>query len=581
MNDTSDASPRTYEAVVIGTGFGGAVVACRTAQRWPGDVLVLERGKRYPRGSFARTPRQMRANFWNVDGQPKGHDYRHRDERGLVDVRGFKRMDVISAAGLGGGSLIYANVMLEPPDAVFADPRWPSSCDRSAMAPYYDTVRTVLAARPIPAPTTPERRLPRTKMYQDAAAAMGRSSRLLDLAVFFGPDPEDPLPPGVRAPNRYGVEQTSCTYCAECCIGCNEHSKSSLDLNYLFVAEHRHGATVATECLAESIVPVNEAGQADPGADGTHGYRVTYRVLDDEASTTVLARRVIVSAGSLGSTELLLRCRDVHGTLTRLSPMLGERWSGNGDFLAILAGADVHTEPEQGPVITQAIDFNLFDDHDPKRAFVLEDAGYPRELSWFVEASKPKVLKVRALAKTVGHTIRRLPRRRTRGRIGYQFRDALGGTITGRSTVMLCMGIDNGAGRLDLDRNGWVRVHWSVRDNRELYKAIVTSIRGFRDAVRGKVVVSAPGWWLPFRRNVTVHALGGCVLGASPDTGVVDQHPERFGQVFGYRNLHVADGAIVPAAVGSNPALTIAALAERVAEAITGLTPDVDLGTRP
>jgi cholesterol oxidase len=567
------------EVVVIGSGFGGAVLACRSSQRWPGGrVLVIERGRRYPRGSFARTPVEMKDSFWNVDGQRRGASYTHPDQRGVFDVRSFRRMDVVQAAGFGGGSLLYANVILEPPDAVFGDDRWPHTCTRSTMNPYYDTVRTVLGARPVPAPSTPERRIPRMELFEDVAGKLRRTSRKLDIAVFFGPDHDLPLPMGAIATNAYGAEQTSCTYCGECDIGCNVHAKNTLDLNYLYAAEHHHGAEIATESLVELVVPLDASGGDDASQDGSFGFRVQYRRLDDAASTSVFAKRVVVSAGSLGSTELLLRCRDVHKTLPRVGARLGEQYSGNGDFLSLIAGADVPTHPEKGPVITQAIDFNLFDNHDPDRAFILQDAGYPNEYAWYVEGVKPLLLKVRGLGRAIVHTVARMSQGRAGGRVGYRLRDTLGGSITDRSAALLCMGLDRATGRMVLDRNGWVRVRWPQRANRKLYRGIRDAAKSFGHAVGAEIIVSAPNWWLPIRKNITVHSLGGCVLGSSDLDGVVSSDPVHFGQVFGYRGLYVADGSIVPLALGANPSLTIAALAERVAEGITGLRPDASLG---
>ena len=571
----------SFEAVVVGSGFGGAVVACRSAQRWPGAVLVLERGKRYPAGSFARTPDEMSSNFWNADGDRKGRkNYRHADQRGLFDVRHFRRMDAVMAAGLGGGSLIYANVILEPPQAVFNDQRWPMSCTEPAMRPYYEVVRKVLGARPLPDASNAERRVPRAEIFADAAVKMGRKSRPLDLAVYFGDDPSAPIVPGRTVTNAHGAEQTSCTYCGECDLGCNTHAKNTLDLNYLFVAEHDHRAVIETQSLVEKIVPLDADGHDDPTADGTHGYRVQYRNLDRTVSTSVVAKRVIVAAGALGSTELLLRCRDIHKTLPSLSPRLGTGFSGNGDFLTFVTGVEKETRPSYGPVITQAIDFNLFDQHDPDRAFILEDAGYPNELAWFVEGAKPAVFKIGAILRAARHALKRTARGRAGGRMGYALRDALGGDVTSNSAVLLCMGLDSATGDLTLDRNGWVTVRWPQRANLALYKAIARAGREFGTAVSAALVATTPTWWLPIRRNITVHALGGCPLGATRAIGVVSSDPIHFGEAFGYHNLFVADGAIVPVSLGSNPSLTIAALAEMVAEGITGQIPTCDLRHR-
>jgi len=124
--------PDRLEAVVIGTGFGGGINACRLSKRWPGKVLVLERGKRYPMGAFPRTPHDFAQNFWNLPDEQhsRPEKMRQTESHGMFDVRNFKKMDAVLCAGLGGGSLIYANVFLRPPDEVFDD-RWPASCKKA------------------------------------------------------------------------------------------------------------------------------------------------------------------------------------------------------------------------------------------------------------------------------------------------------------------------------------------------------------------------------------------------------------------------------------------------------------------
>ena len=179
---------------------------------------------------------------------------RQTESHGMFDVRNFKKMDAVLCAGLGGGSLIYANVFLRPPDEVFDD-RWPASCKKANLEPYYAVAKEVLGARPIPQDGDPRRRMVRTELFQQVAKANGRTSHMLDINVFFGNDFDKPLPIGQQDRNRYGAVQTSCVYCAECDAGCNYHSKNTIDLNYLYVAEHRYKADVRTEHLAQRIVP--------------------------------------------------------------------------------------------------------------------------------------------------------------------------------------------------------------------------------------------------------------------------------------------------------------------------------------
>jgi cholesterol oxidase len=568
------------EAIIIGSGFGGAITACRLGTKWPGGVLVLERGRRYELGSFPRTPHGMAHNFWNpsLEKRRRPDAIGRTEQYGLFDIRNYDNIDVVLGAGLGGGSLIYANVFLEPPDDVFAD-RWPETCRRQQLRPYYDICKEVLGARPVPpwSGPTDRRRIIRTELFQNAARQMGRQSDLVAINVVFGNDFAAPLAPGVQDRNRYGALQTSCTYCGECDIGCNYQAKNTLDLNYLYRAEHQYGAEIRTYCLVERIVPVDRNGEEDPGANGENGYRVCFRNLaNGNAQESELARRVIVSAGSLGSTELLLRCRDMFRTLPRIGPMLGRNFSGNGDFLGFVTGTKQPADPNYGPVITQAIDFNLFNAFDRKHAFLLEDASYPALAAWFAEAAKPGFLDLASVWRVLRHWIARL-RGRTAGPIGFAFADLLKDDSSYRTCVLLFMGIDRSNGTMTLGDDGFLDLHWPTADSDALYDAMLAAGADFSSQTGADDFFALPTWWWPFRKNVSVHALGGCVLSDDPAKGVTDAAPKNFGQVHGYANLYVADGAILPNAVGANPTATISALSEMVAHSMTQIMPTAAL----
>jgi cholesterol oxidase len=575
-----------YEAIVIGSGFGGAITGCRLAKKWDqGRVLILERGKRYPMGSFPRTPHDMAHNFWALP-EEKTRRPKHirrlvdrgEESHGIFDVRNYKHMDVVIGAGLGGGSLIYANVFMIPPDEIFGD-RWPSSCKRANLIPYYAIAKEVLGSRPIPVNNDPRRRIIRQQLFADVAKKNGRNSELVDINVFFGNDFETPLPIGEQARNRYGALQTSCVYCAECDIGCNYHSKNTLDLNYLHAAEHRYQAVVATEHLVLKIVPTDQNGEDDAHADGSTGYKVYYRDLLSRKPEvcSALANRVVISAGSLGSTELLLRCREHFRTLPRISKKLGECFSGNGDFLSILLGSNMPADPNYGPVITQRTDYNLFQNFDPSRAFILEDASYGSILAWFVEGAKPGFLHLDAVRRLVRHLYTRLTTGKSPGSLGWALDDVLGGDLSYRTCVLLCMGIDKSNGLMTLDKEHHLAIDWPYRDSLPLYRSIVNSGRQFARALKAEFFTPLPTWNWPLRNNVSVHALGGCVLADDSSRGVTSADRKTFGEVFEYRNLYVADGAILPTAVGANPTATISALSEMVAQGITGVVPNSNL----
>jgi cholesterol oxidase len=575
------------EAVVIGTGFGGAINACRLARKWPGKVVALERGKRYGMGEFPRSPGDFTRNFWVLPDRTPHPGHVRRAARaagkagelhGMYDVRNYDHMDVVVCAGVGGGSLIYANVFLIPPDEVLADKRWPSSCQKPNLMPYYTVAKAVLGSRPIPTDASdPRRRIPKTELFQCVAqrAQPRRDSQLVDINVFFGKVPDaPPVPIGQQERNRYGALQTSCTYCGECICGCNLHAKNTVDLNYLYVAENRHQASVLPECLVEEIVPVDAVGADDPDGDGSQGYRVKYRELTQNKREAILASRVVVSAGSLGSTELLLRCK--RRTLPGISPRLGQQFSGNGDFLAFVVEG-FSGNPNYGPTITQRTDYNLFQNFASERAFILEDASYAAFLAWFVEGLRPRWMWFRPVAHLVRRLITSLISGKSPGTIGFAFADLLSKSTSSQSAVLLCMGVDSSNGVMDLDPNGQLRIHWPWRENRRLYDGVLEAGEEFKRLAGAKVFSALPTWDWPLRNNITVHPLGGCALADSPAGGVTSADPVNFGEIFGYKGLYVADGAILPTASGSNPIATICALSERVAEGITNIPPDDEL----
>ncbi len=569
-----------YQAIVIGSGFGGSISTCRLAKKWPGEVLLLERGKRYPMGSFPRSPHDFANNFWNVsaeEGRNKPKKIAENQEsHGMFDVRNFEHLDALVCAGLGGGSLIYANVFLQPPDEVFDD-NWPETCKKSVLQPYYEVSKAVLGARPIPPHKGDDdpRRIIRTQRFQEFAESEQRESELVDINVFFGNDFEKPLDIGIQDKNRYGAVQTSCVYCGECDVGCNTHSKNTLDLNYLRVAETRYQATIKTEVLAQKIVPIDKNGNDSPEANGEFGYKVYWLDLNNgKTECTAVTQRVIVSAGALGSTELLMRCRDIYQTLPNISENLGKHFSGNGDFLSFVIEGEKPINPNYGPVITQKTDFNLFKNFNREHAFILEDASYPNFAAWYINAL-PARSHLQAFFKTAKLWIMNIINGNTTGEIGYVLKSLLQGDPSFYSSVLLCMGLDNSNGKMLLNDKGYLNIKWPYQENMSLYNKILEIGERFKTWSKGKAFIPLPNWLV--KNNITVHALGGCRIADDPSKGVTSAKLETFGQVFGYQGLYVADGAILPTAVGANPVATISALSERVAEGITGIKPDADL----
>jgi cholesterol oxidase len=583
-----------YEAVIIGSGFGGAVMSARLSRKWPGKVLVLERGKEYPLGAYPRSPAEMADNVWCPDGdtarRPRAVRTRKAERghlTGMFDIRHFDKIDTVTSAVYGGGSQIYANVFLRPPEAVF-EQGWPSEVRRDVLAPYYDIAQQVLGARPVP-PASGEddrRYIRRTERFQEFARQADLPTKMADICVYFGNDytyrgSDKPMPLGVQEANRYGALQTSCTYCGECDIGCNVQAKNSVDHNYLHVARNRYQAAVRTQCEVERIVPL-DAGQADdPDGDGCHGYRVYFRDLRMGEIVSVTTQRVIVSAGTLGTNELLMRNRDVHRTLPRISQRLGQQFSGNGDFLAFAVDGKKEVNSTYGPVITQYTDHHLYKDLDRKQAFLLQDASYPTQVGWATAALGPVMNPLDMLWTTckqvLGYAFDKFYPGRKHSSVGFMVQKLFSHDLSQYSAVLLCMGLDNAKGVLHLNKEGYLEIDWPQESNESLYDAIINLGKRFTQFIGGKHYLPMPTWLWPVKNNITVHPLGGCAIADTPAQGVVSAQAGNRGQVFGYQGLYVADGSLMPTALGANPVATITALSEWIAHDITGVSPDSGL----
>jgi cholesterol oxidase len=505
-----------YEAIVVGTGFGGAVTACRLAQAGV-DVAVIERGARFELGAFPRVGARIDEMSW------------HRG--GPYDVRPLNDVLVVQAAGYGGGSLIYANVQMRPPADAFDD-GWPAGYSRTALDADYDLVAHMLDIRPVEKdPATGE--LPRkTRLMEEAATRLGRSAQFFqpNLAVRFEGAGEAPTP------NRFGAPQSGCLHCGECDIGCNVGAKNTLDLNYLAVAE-RFGADVATRAELAWLASEGE------------GYRIRFRDRDAGAERSLLAREVFLCMGAVSTTEFLLRCRDQFKTLPRLSPKLGSGYSGNGDFLAFGLGASPPFSPTKGPTITTACVFD--DDSDGRRRrFILEEGGVSPQGARLLPLLHPirlAQLAARELEDRVAHHAHSFA-----SRVEHEREETV---------VLLVMGRDRANGSIELTRpHHRLRVRWDTRSNLALYASETAACRELVTALGGELALS-PNWRF-LGQPSSVHNLGGCRMAAGPADGVVDPR----GEVFGYPGLRVLDGAIIPGAVGVNPSHTIAAVAERCVE---------------
>jgi cholesterol oxidase len=525
-----------FDVIVIGSGFGGAITACRLAQKGR-KILILERGKEWDKGSYPRKPEDEW--IWS-QSSPEHH-------HGWMDLRIFKGMSVIQGAGVGGGSLIYANISRVPPEIVFKS-GWPPEITLQSLAKYYATVGEMLEVQQIPSGQLN----PRVQLMQEAAKKLNQGDRFLqlDLAVTFNKDPNFKIDfsqaPDVKNStpfvNVHGAQQGTCAHLGECDIGCRVYAKNTLDKNYLPEAA-KAGARIWPLHIATNIEAI-EGGYRVHHDQLTSGQRVP-------SSTT--ATRVIVAAGSLGSTELLLRCRDVTRALPKLSGFLGKNWSSNGDFLTPALHLLRDLWPDRGPTIGSAISY--LDGSQNGQVFWIEDGGIPNLMNKYFQGAVSRINSA-----PQGKDRERLVEELSPKSL-LQHLTSFAAHLDGFEHIMpwFAQGVDAGNGVLSLN-NGALDLAWDVTKSLPVFEEIANKHKQLAEGTGG-LPLPLPGWTLS-KELITPHALGGCNMGTSPANGVVD----HTGKVFGYDNLYVADGAIVPRALGVNPSRTIGALAERVAD---------------
>ena len=533
----------TYDVIVVGSGYGGAIAASRFARAGK-RVCLLERGsERWP-GEYPETFRAA-ARTSQIHTEKR----RYGSPKALYDMRLDDEVNVLIGCGLGGTSLINANVALRPIPAVFDDERWPATIrgdQQHTLDPYFERAERWLGSNAFPenGPT-----LPKLDALGTVADHLGVPLHRAPVNVTFE-----------AGTNHAGVHQPACTNCGNCISGCNVGAKNTLLMNYLPDAVH-HGAQIFVERSVDWV---------RPAPDGGRRWEVTFKEVGSgrrffgASHQTVQADIVVLAAGTLGSTEILLRSRD-HGL--DVSERLGERFNGNGDVLGFGYDSDRDvnaigwrantTGAPVGPTITGVVPVTTGDEPIglTDRDLVIEEGAIPGVLD--------RILPLMLLFTAV--TASNASWRKKLRMVFRSWRKAARHTLT-----YLVMSNDEANGELELV-NDKITVAWPeasgdshIRRNNELLERVSPAIGA---------EYAPEMWWTEAMGHqlISVHPLGGCVMADSAETGVVNDRCEVFSGTSGvatHAGLHVMDGAMIPRPVDTNPSLTIAALTERAVELV-------------
>jgi len=510
-----------YDWLVIGSGFGGSVSALRLAQKGY-SVAVLECGRRYGDSDLARSAWDLRRYYW----------WPRLGLRGTLRMTLFRDMAILSGSGVGGGSLVYSAVHYRPPDSFFDDPQWAGLEDwRGELAPHYDEVERMLGI------SDQRRESAADQLLSEIARedGYGETYRPSRVAVFQGE-------PGRLVPDPYfggeGPERRGCRSSGACMIGCRNNAKNVLTKNYLWFAE-RLGVDILPERMVIDVRPLGRG-------DGSDGYGVSTERpggLLRSDRRVLSARGVVVAAGPLGTNSLLQRCR-LDGSLPRLSPRLGHLVRTNSESLVAVTG------PRGGPDFSRSV--AISSSVHPSPGTHAEPVIYGRGgdgvgMLFTLPNEGGGVL--RFLRKCARHPIDAL---RTLNPAGW----------SRRSVILLVMeAIDSSitlapAGRMP-DGSVVLATH---PDPAKPKPAPIPAAYALARRLAGKIGGTVQGSIFESVLGIpgSAHILGGAVIGADREHGVIDSS----GRVFGYEQLLVCDGSAVPANLGVNPSLTIAALAE-------------------
>lgn len=523
---------QVYDYVIIGSGFGGSVSAMRLAEKGY-SVLLLERGKRFRDQDFAKTNWQVSKYLW----LPALRCF------GILQISPFKDVFALHGAGVGGGSLGYANVLMEPSDELFENPSWKHLADwKNLLAPFYKVARHMLGVTENP------RLWPADQVAREISAEFDSagSFRPTQVGVLFGTPEQEGQVVGDPYFAGEGPEREFCRQCGGCMVGCRYNAKNTLVKNYLYFAE-KWGVKILAEREVRDIHKLTET-QPDQARYLVASRKATSWLKGEEE--TFRARNVIVSGGSLGTQRLLFRCREITRSLPKISQKLGFNVRTNSESLLGSTARNFQTDYSKGIAIT-----SLF---YADEVTAVEPVRYPAGSSLMRFLSAPLIetetagvsgfLKV--LAQLFVHPL-------------DFFRTHILPGWAQRSTILLVMQTVDNRFRMQMGRSLYTLFRQGLVSENDTKQAIPVKIdlghrvtRLFSDRTNGIPAGSLMESVLA--TGITAHILGGCPMGLDDAEGVVGLDC----QVHNYPGLYVVDGSIMPANPGINPSLTITALAE-------------------
>lgn len=530
MNSPTDSPPKSpddaydFDVAVVGSGFGGSVAALRLAQKGY-RVVVLEAGKRWRAEDFPKTNWAVNRFLWAP----------------ALRCFGIQRIDllrdvlVLSGAGVGGGSLVYANTLYVPKAPFFAHPTVSALGGESALLPFYDVARRMLGVTENPKLYAAD------ELMQATADELGFGETFQRTPVgvnFAGGPGEDPYFGGE------GPERNPCVECGGCMVGCRYRAKNTLDRNYLYFAE-KAGAEIRAETRVTDLRPLDESGAS---GYAVHTRRTTAWLGGRQRPLRV--RKVVLSAGVLGTLRLLTALKET-GRLPRVSDALGRTVRTNSESLIAVTADHDRVDHSEGIAITSSV--------HPDADTHIEPVRYPRGADAMGLLAAPTLVdggagaprQLRFVASMLRHPLRTL-------RFSLPFRFAK------RTIILLVMQTIDNSLRVTRRRRWWWPFGKGLTSRPEgaaapptyipaahtFARALARRMSGQARSSVNEVLLDVPA---------TAHILGGACIGATPGDGVVDLDQK----VHGYANLWVCDGSVVPANLGVNPSLTITALTER------------------